>query len=1814
MIDMSEDLKKRLVFNNRAVQNSAIKKIKCLIINGLARAEAEGVQESQLKKLPELELLWDQCQVEASYLSHACCSALTSLVLSSHLNMDDVFRGFLNVYPSACNVSGIVKALVNLLVLQIKTVVSKKTEYNNPYKIRSPPHPLITCLTSRPNTWPTIFHHIQNLFSSSDKSIQPYIIPMLEPLLKYVFLEPVQTAEYAGLRASLYSSLLQQCTLGFHGMDKVFQKTIVNFFLQCIPKIQICLSQCVAEITTFIGQFSTILLSSRHDNEECTLFSQLSNYVTALCLHVRQLGLDTSDLLVTLQKLVKGNSLPQSTIVLIGWLILEATSLKELSLLLEFVEEALSNSYITKPIALFLAFPLVQLISSPPLSISLHGDPFSTIQKRASYCLSLIQSYKSDDSNMNPSKVDIRLQNLSGISVCPSYADIKTFTNLILHLHGNDLIVHDWLAVIQSKVTSKSVSNHVILTIASILLKRQEELVDGCLQTLLVIGRMDPSKSPVILTLLLYLLGIEDRPPVTMLILNAIPQTATHRYNISPALKVIQSLGATQDMFPVSIRLLSALWKLQDRCFPHLQKMLTFDMQKSQSKSFEYNEELLAKTATMRDICITRPFQHGPDLLHLLSTILSDYTESHHAIPASFALEGVAALCEAEVVDIRSTWGLLSPKLQHDERMLVQVSLCKLLSLVPSLVVNTEEYEEFRCDVVELLWLLSSNQKAAVSGAAFKALSKFDQEEFTLYDLPEEVTLNVRQKLANLKKDRPVVDGDDEEENEDDKDEDIDVPGCCYMQLLLHVDQDILPDFGCFLTSMVQKEVKDLPRSIYHASDMKQSINEKSDNKAVSTISGILKNKYERNKQPGLKAGLAGGLLCCFDSIHSAGRDGKLERRHIASSGRGYQQMLTTLVNEVPIQSSEWFQSLHLPISWKNFVERSYFSILEGRKAELEIQQSHGHRDEEDDDLETAQSIAWLWTRDKLTDILKSCARGNPSAQANSILALASLACVSTKHANSLGSDAQKNQSDAPEHMGQNFWLETAAETVLCLVNNNYKAKKRVFSWCQRSSERRGQSSVSPVVKSCAALALCTLVPVLTTNHSELIFKMVDCLCAELPQKDLADTHISHVSLGLGFLLKTLYEERFIDVTDQEGKLMIMKALDRLEELCLVNDMENVGNYLGLMLALVGMCHDGSTQTRVHLSSVFGKLKSRLDSDENNLNQGLLMCISCVTASLFAANLASKDVVLDVVTKMLSLQSSHETSSMFSLSLGLLLHSLLRANYPQVVECYNKVCTDWFGRVDDKTIETPERLAAINGLSALLAGPGALVYGISESTLPADINAKTTKLVKQMILLMNDNSDMTLQSQSSWFLGYVYLVTLSMPSMASASTTYNQLPESSILRSAIDMLIEAGKLGSEGLLPARLEVLMKALWQGCETVLPPLNWAGVLSPIKRLAFGTSVHVLCLQLALRECVSSPNASLFLTAWTGSSLFNTLQAKEKELLYNSLPVLIKTMPLAKLKFFLATSILEPFTNFSPVTVTLCASVLEGLKAALAVPDPPQSVTYLLYQAVETIYFTLPRNIENYQCILLSDCVCQLPGEVIDRLTSPEAEKNLIRSTFIRSHTVGKQPLVWLNPCIDVAMNCSEAEQQVLLWYILSSLSRSASINNEQINDLSRLNWLLELMGHIHNVATCKQEGSKNDGNFSRPVQFLIKVFTAAVTAWSSPTNITNLSVPLEFNTEKDIVLDYGSVGCRSMEVFICQELVAQLPASLVNLLNLTPWNQIIDKIIDWLITLLKDASHMLSPTLKVTLKECVYSLRHTTPFKKFAVWSKALSNLD
>lgn len=67
------------------------------------------------------------------------------------------------------------------------------------------------------------------------------------------------------------------------------------------------------------------------------------------------------------------------------------------------------------------------------------------------------------------------------------------------------------------------------------------------------------------------------------------------------------------------------------------------------------------------------------------------------------------------------------------------------------------------------------------------------------------------------------------------------------------------PGFQVFLTALVKEEMSQMPRGVYFSAARGASL-ASAGGKTVAGIPAFLLKTYEKNKQPGLKSGLAGDL------------------------------------------------------------------------------------------------------------------------------------------------------------------------------------------------------------------------------------------------------------------------------------------------------------------------------------------------------------------------------------------------------------------------------------------------------------------------------------------------------------------------------------------------------------------------------------------------------------------------------------------------------------------------------------------------------------------------------------------------------------------------------------------------------------------------------------------------------------------------------------------------------------------------------------------------------------------------------------------
>lgn len=508
----------------------------------------------------------------------------------------------------------------------------------------------------------------------------------------------------------------------------------------------------------------------------------------------------------------------------------------------------------------------------------------------------------------------------------------------------------DWLASVESLLPITTViPAHVFLLLAYLLVEDKGRNLHQILKVTTELAQADSSQVPNLIPVLMFKLGRPLAPVLYNDILYTLPTLGVHKVCIGQILRVIQLLGTTPQLKAVTLRLLTSLWEKQDRVYPELQRFMAMSDVPSLSVGKEVQwEKLIAKAASIRDICKQRPYQHGADMLAAISQVLNECTKPDQATPAALVLQGLHALCQAEVVCIRSTWNALSPKLSCDTRPLILKTLSELFSLVPSLTVNTAEYENFKVQILSFLWNHTQNKDPVVANAAYKSLSHFGAGDHTILHLPEEVRPEIQ---------TPDDLDEDEDEEGDEKEVDLSIPGSCYLKLLSLTAPSVLPALEEFFTSLVKQEMVNMPRGVYHSA-LKGGAR-LDQGKTVAGIPNFMLKMYETNKQPGLKPGLAGGMLFCYDISMYQSKDGKPLNRLMASRGRSFKQTSLALVHEVHIQPSEWHRAIFLPQAWLAYMTRAYHAILQGRIGELDLQLKHGKEGPEE--VQYKKNTAWLW-------------------------------------------------------------------------------------------------------------------------------------------------------------------------------------------------------------------------------------------------------------------------------------------------------------------------------------------------------------------------------------------------------------------------------------------------------------------------------------------------------------------------------------------------------------------------------------------------------------------------------------------------------------------------------------------------------------------------------------------------------------------------------------------------------------------------------------------------------------------------------------
>ncbi|XP_015264045.1 PREDICTED: focadhesin [Gekko japonicus] len=1801
---MTEEIRKRLDFPNTLIQSQAVSHLIAAVLK--EKVSSEKINQST-NQTPALNLLWEKCCSDNVVVRTACCEALVTLTAQGHAEYTYVLNGTLNLIPSARNIHGLIKTIVKLLEMEAwKVTKSEEERLGEFHAIKNSPHPLITVLENRPDCWPLLLQQMTAFFRQCPESTESSCVLIMRPFLRYLYCEPCQVQEHAELRMGLLQVLLQPCGPRDKENPSVLECHLLQLFCDLVPYYQIKDLPQITETLLFLEELFRSLL--RYPVFWSVQLHQLCLQLLCfceICLHITG---ECSSLICLMEENVEllKEGFPYELILIgLGVLLLQAPACQQkpiLSLGIKLL--SCSETEMTLTASLTLVMPALQILSSTAVDDSMSEEDSGTSRKQLAINLLEIVQH----GELKGKKKSISCMHFFPIT--STYGSLHTMWRILV-LMKEKSSVSDWLSSVKSMppITTE-VPVHVFLLLAYLLVEENGPGLCSILATTTEIAKADSSQVPNLIPVLMFKLGMPLEPILYRDILYTLPALGVHKVCVAQILRALQVLGSTPKLQAITLRLMTSLWEKQDRVYPELQRFMSMcDMTSlSVSKSTQW-EKIIAKAASIRDICKQRPYQHGADMLAAISQVLNECTKPDQATPAVLVLQGLHALCQAEVVCIRSTWNALSPKLSCDTRPLILKTLCELFSLVPSLTVNSNEYEKFKAQVVSFLWSHTQSKDPLVASSAYKSLSEFDSEDHTILHLPEQAKPEL-----NQQEDVDV----NEQEEEEEKEVDLSVPGSSYVKLLLLTPPPVLPAFEEFAASLVKQEMASMPRGIYHSA-LRGSAVRSDQGKTVSGVPSFMLKMYERNKQPGLKPGLAAGMLLCYDLPIHLGKDGKPISRFLASRGRNFQQILIALIHEVNIQPSEWHRSLLLPQSWAGFMERTFHAALQGRQAELEMQLKHGREGPEE--VQYKQFTAWLWVRDMLTDVIKGASKDSPVVKGNCLLALTGLAVAVAKHEKGLSSDTEEGLDIEPDFLLTKHWISMVIDTLLSIVDSHYRPEGRIFPWFYQKSYS-GENTASAIARSCAAMALSLLVPVFIVSYKEKVEEVLNTLVAMLPGKPNADESQAvqiHMGLALGMFVSRLCEEKVSEVSGTQMNLLLMKSLDTLEECCFDTSLEyNTGCILGVGLVLSLMSHSGQTDARDHVSASLHKLCQYLDDAEyqsRTFQEILAYSVSCICVSAFSVGIIEGAEAEEIMNKLQKLTETNQQTSGFALALGSIVHGLSVSGHGKAEDLSNRLLPAWMKIVLAEGSPTMQRLAAVNGLVSVVGSEGSMIQLKSEAIQSSQFQSKLNEVIRTLSQVISFSGVIGLQTNAAWLLGHLHLSSVSAThSRASVPPDFSYLPEKSFLRAAIDFAVDGGKKGPELVPPHLVKVALAPIaLTGEDYQYPPVNWASVLSPLMRLNFGEEIQQLCIQIAVTQSQSSQNAAMLLGMWVAPPLVYSLNVQTKTFLFTSLPQWMKYVAEDKLQAFTEVFMVQHFEAKNYLeNLELCQSILQGLSQAMKLPSPAQCSWSFLCRAIERIFELLPNEIRSSEVKMYTEaakCLSEMADTEIDRI-SQVSKNNLEKVSFVKVYLVsqGRLPLLRWNEVISIAAGCQQKE--TIVWMLLHSFYQARIMNHENTGVLKRMEWLLELMGYIRNVSL-KMTAIQNVAP-KEAVNFLLWIFAASVVAWADHAAPMLLGLcadwaPRESETSSGFSAKY--LGKRPVDNLAVQETLTVFPSSLKNLLAKEPWKEQTQKFIDWLFSIIESPKEALSQSSRDLLKASLLALRSVPEFKKKAVWTRA-----
>ncbi|XP_023735166.1 protein RST1 isoform X1 [Lactuca sativa] len=258
-------------------------------------------------------------------------------------------------------------------------------------------------------------------------------------------------------------------------------------------------------------------------------------------------------------------------------------------------------------------------------------------------------------------------------------------------------------------------------------------LGNSAVDLLAVTGNMDPKLGVPLFLVILFYQNIfsgkseeMDLHDILLKILRMLPSLVSHPAMIPLVVQSILPMlqkDANPVLYATALRLLCKTWEINDRIFGSLQGLLLPEA----FTQFKHERSIcISMAVTVRDVCKKNP-DRGVDIILSVEACI----ESTDAMIQALGIQSLALLCEADVIDFYTAWGVIKKYVvSYLNDPVVANSICLLLRWG---AMDAEAYPENATSVLQILWEIATSRNpshgslwANARESAFEALTQYE--------------------------------------------------------------------------------------------------------------------------------------------------------------------------------------------------------------------------------------------------------------------------------------------------------------------------------------------------------------------------------------------------------------------------------------------------------------------------------------------------------------------------------------------------------------------------------------------------------------------------------------------------------------------------------------------------------------------------------------------------------------------------------------------------------------------------------------------------------------------------------------------------------------------------------------------------------------------------------------------------------------------------------------------------------------------------------------------------------------------------------